>query len=137
MVYEFDLGILVALALALHDIPTGISLSVTTFVATQSYWKPFLYCGMAAIAYPIGAFVGWIIIEANSDSELLAAILFGCVSGIILYLTLVQMFPAAIKTMLKANHPKVTRYTFIALFVGLLVMEICAIILAAADVHTH
>ena len=137
LVYETELGILVALALSLHDIPVGMALSVTTFVATESYWKPFVLCGLAAIAYPIGAFVGWIIVEANSDSELLAAILFGIVSGILMYLILVQMYPTAIKALIKADNPQTTKWSYIALFIGFFLMEILEIVLTIADVHSH
>ena len=135
--YELDLGILVALALSLHDIPCGISLSVTSYCATDSYCKPFLLCFYAAIAYPIGAFFGWIIVETNNDSETLTSILFGIVSGIMMYIVLVQIFPEAIKNINKTNKKWVKISSYAALFIGLLVMELCSIILAALDIHDH
>ena len=82
LIYEFQFGILVALALSLHDIPCGISMSTTIFCSTGSYVKPFVVCLIAAIAYPFGALIGYIIMEQNEDSELINGILFGIIKKI-------------------------------------------------------
>ena len=137
LVYEFEFGILVALALSIHDIPCGISIGSTVYCATQSYVKPFIYCLIAALAYPLGALVGYIIIEQNEDSELLNGILFGIVSGIMIYIVLIEILPSSIQQIERLNDNKIRIYSYCALFVGLLVMEISVILLAATGFHSH
>eukprot|EP01084_Bolivina_argentea_P025213 46892_1 len=130
LVYEFKFGILVALALSIHDIPVGISMGTTIYCATGSYIKPFIACLIAAIAYPIGAAIGVIIIEFNQDSELLNGICFGLVSGIMIYIVLIQVIPVANTQIDALNDKKIRFYSYISLFVGLLFMEISVILLA-------
>ena len=135
--YEFEFGIVVALALALHDIPSGISMGTTIYCATGSYLKPFLACLIAAVAYPFGALIGYIIIEQNEDSETLNGILFGVIAGIMIYVTLIEIIPSMMAMIERINDSKVTRYSYIAIFGGLLLMEISVILLALTDFHSH
>lgn len=96
LVYEFEFGVLVALASALHVIPCGISISSTIYCATKSYVQPFALCLIAALAYPVGAVFGFIIVEQNEDSELVNALLFGMISGVMIYIVLVQVMYSVI-----------------------------------------
>ena len=137
LVYEFEFGVLVALASALHVIPCGISISSTIFCATKSYVQPFVLCLIAALAYPIGAVFGFMIVEQNEDSELVNAILFGLISGVMIYIVLVQIIPSAITQMNKLKDHSITKRSFMAIFAGLLFMEISVILLALTDFHAH
>ena len=133
--YEFELGVLVALALSLHDIPAGISIACTVYCTTQSYMKVFWVCLVAFLAYPLGAVVGIAIIESNGDSELLNAILFGIICGILLFISFCEVTPTMID--ITNNNPKIRNYTLISIFIGLLFMEVGGIILAFIDFHAH
>ncbi len=45
----------IALAIALHNIPEGISVSVPIFYATGNRKKAFLYSLLSGLAEPVGA----------------------------------------------------------------------------------
>eukprot|EP01084_Bolivina_argentea_P112466 200579_1 len=93
LVHDFEFGIVVAIALALHDIPSGICISVPAYISTGSIKKSFLLCFIAAIVYPIGAFIGWLIIETTSEEfmDIFIAILFGITAGIMLHISFVEL----------------------------------------------
>eukprot|EP01083_Nonionella_stella_P273618 928284_1 len=81
--HDLEFGVLVAFALALHDIPSGICISVPMYLSSGSKTKPFILCFIAAIVYPIGAFIGWFVIENSSEQflDIFIAILFGVTGG--------------------------------------------------------
>ena len=137
LVYEFEFGIAVALALSLHDIPAGISIASTVYCSTKSYFKPFIICFAAALAYPLGALIGLAIVNSDVDSELINAISFGIVSGIMIYISLIEIMPEMNTRLQLLNNQKITQLSYIALFLGLLVMEITVILLALTDFHSH
>ena len=88
--YDFEFGLLVAFALyvqhmyptlnlctpislvlfgrCVHDIPSGVCIAVPTYCATGSVKTPFLLCLAAAAAYPIGGFIGWLVVETASEA---------------------------------------------------------------------
>ena len=89
------------------------------------------------MAYPLGAVVGWIIVEQDDDSETLNGILFGWVAGIMIYIVLIEILPSAITQINALGDPKIRSYAYFAMFAGLLFMEISVIIMAATDFHAH
>lgn len=140
--YDFEFGVLVAFALAIHDIPAGVCIAVTTYVATGSRRKPLLLCLIAALAYPLGALVGLLVIETAEQSTVDAFVgaLFGVTGGIMLYIAFVELLPSAImsaKDAAKKGHKKVYGYSLAAIFVGFLVMDVSSIILAVTGGHSH
>lgn len=140
--YDFEFGILVAFALAAHDIPSGVCIAVPTYIATGSYKRPLLLCLIAALAYPLGALVGWMVLEVAEGSAVDAfiGVLFGVTAGIMLYIAFVELLPAAILSAAgaaKRGHKKVYGYAIGAIFVGFLVMEVSSILLAEAGGHSH
>eukprot|EP01083_Nonionella_stella_P040150 109132_1 len=145
--HDLEFGILVAFALALHDIPSGICISVPLYCATGSKAKPFLLCAVAAIVYPIGACIGWVIIKTNSSAKFIdtfIAILVGITGGIMLYISLVELLPTAIISANNASHLKendkakhVLTKSLCWLFAGLLVMSVSNILLLQAGGHSH
>merc|ERR1712013_528926 len=140
--YDFEFGVLVAFALAIHDIPSGVCIAVPTYVATGSYRKPLLLCLIAALAYPLGALVGLLVIETASEKtrDAFIGVLFGMTAGIMLYIAFVELLPTAILSATNAakrGHKKVYGYMLAAIFVGFLVMDVSSIILAETGGHSH
>ena len=133
--YEFELGVLVALALALHDVPSGISIATTIYCTTQSSMNVFWACLVAFLSYPLGAVVGIIIIKSNGESDLLNAILFGIICGILLFIAFCEV--AATMFDITNDNKKIRNYALVSIFIGLLFMEGSAIILAFIDFHAH
>jgi len=51
-------GISIAVAVAIHNIPEGISVSVPIFYATGNRKKAFIYSFLSGLAEPVGALIG-------------------------------------------------------------------------------
>jgi ZIP family zinc transporter len=90
------LGISIAIAIAIHNIPEGIAVSVPIFYATGSRKKAFFYSFLSGISEPIGALAG-ILVLSFIFSDMVFGILFAGVAGIMVYISLDELLPAAQK----------------------------------------
>ncbi|MCE5341267.1 MAG: zinc transporter ZupT [Planctomycetaceae bacterium] len=90
------LGIPIAIAIAIHNIPEGIAVSVPVFYATGSRKKAFWLSFLSGMAEPVGALIGYIIL-ANFMSNILNNIIFASVGGIMVFISIDQLLPAAEK----------------------------------------
>jgi len=90
------LGVAIAIAIAIHNIPEGIAVSVPIFYATGSRKKAFLYSFLSGLAEPLGAVIGYLfLMQFFSDS--LLGIMFASVAGIMVFISLDELLPAAQK----------------------------------------
>eukprot|EP01084_Bolivina_argentea_P015575 29182_1 len=148
--YDLEFGISVALALILHEIPSGICIGVPIYLSSGSKTKPFILCFIAAIAYPIGAFSGWIIIETATGefTDIFIAIIIGITGGIMLYISFIELLPTAIiaanncslssdKNEKEICYKNVYTLSIVMLFCGFLVMTISNILLNVVGAHSH
>ena len=91
---DIRLGIVIAIAIAIHNIPEGISVSIPIFYATKSKKKAFIYSFLSGLAEPIGAIVGYfILLPFLSDIVLVS--LFAFVAGIMIYIAIDELLPMA------------------------------------------
>ncbi|KQC05586.1 MAG: zinc transporter ZupT [Candidatus Cloacimonas sp. SDB] len=90
------LGISIAVAIAIHNIPEGISVSIPIYYATNSRKKAFWYSFASGLAEPVGALVGYFILFYFL-SDVLFGIVFSAVAGIMVYISLDELLPAAQK----------------------------------------
>ncbi len=91
---DVKLGVLIAFAIAIHNIPEGISVSVPIFYATGDKKKAFTYSFLSGIAEPIGAVIGFLILQPFlSDGVIVALMAF--VAGIMVYISLDELLPMA------------------------------------------
>lgn len=91
-----SLGIVIAFAIAIHNIPEGIAVSVPIFYSTGSKKKAFLYSFISGIAEPVGAVFGYLIL-GYFFNQIMLGILFALVAGIMMYVSLDELLPAAQK----------------------------------------
>lgn len=116
-----QMGIAIAIAIAIHNIPEGISISIPLYYATQSRKKALLYSSLSGLAEPLGALIGWIfLIQFFSDA--LLGVLFGVIAGIMVFISLDELLPAAQKY--GENHLAI--YGLIA---GMMIMAISILLL--------
>ena len=87
-------GLLTALAIAIHNIPEGISVSMPVYYATGSRSKAFVYSFLSGLTEPIGALLGYLIL-AQFMSETLFGIVFAAIAGIMVYISFDQLLPTA------------------------------------------
>jgi ZIP family zinc transporter len=91
---DVSLGIALAVAVALHNIPEGISVSVPIYYATGSRHRAVIYSALSGFAEPIGAAIGYVVLRAFFTDEV-TGLLFGAVAGIMIYISLDELLPAA------------------------------------------
>lgn len=90
------LGISIGVAIAIHNIPEGIAVSVPIYFATGDKKKAFKYSFLSGLSEPIGALVGYFILQ-NFMSDLTFGIIFAGVAGIMVYISLDELLPTAEK----------------------------------------
>ncbi|SMO76447.1 zinc transporter, ZIP family [Saccharicrinis carchari] len=109
-----NLGIAIAVAIAIHNIPEGIAVSVPIYYATGSKRKAFKLSFLSGLAEPVGALVGYLILMPFLTPTLFG-IIFAAVAGIMVFISLDELLPAAQKY---GEH----HLSIYGLFVGMLVM---------------
>lgn len=88
------LGIAVAVAIAIHNIPEGIAVAVPIFYATGSRKKAFGLSFLSGLSEPIGALIGYLLL-INFVNEITFGLVFASVAGIMVYISLDEVLPAA------------------------------------------
>ncbi|HPE18488.1 MAG TPA: zinc transporter ZupT [Tenuifilaceae bacterium] len=89
-----SLGIAIAVAIAIHNIPEGIAVSVPIVFATGNKRKAFTLSFLSGLAEPVGALVGYLILLPFL-TELTFGILFAGVAGIMVFISIDELLPAA------------------------------------------
>jgi len=90
------LGIGIAIAIAIHNIPEGISVSIPIYYATGSRIKAFWYSFLSGLAQPVGALIGFFILSAFL-TDMTFGIVFAAVGGIMVYIAFDELLPLAEK----------------------------------------
>jgi ZIP family zinc transporter len=90
------LGVAIAIAIAIHNIPEGIAVSIPIYYGTGNKKKAFLLSFLSGFAEPVGAIFGYLILR-NYINDLTFGILFGMVAGIMVFISLDELLPAAQK----------------------------------------
>jgi len=90
------LGIPIAFAIAVHNIPEGIAVSVPIYYATGSRRKAFCYSFLSGVAEPLGALLAWLVLMPFL-TETLFGVVFAAVAGIMVFISVDQLLPAARK----------------------------------------
>lgn len=117
-----SLGIAIAVAIAIHNIPEGIAVSVPIYYATNNKRKAFRLSFLSGLAEPIGAIVGYLILMPFLN-EAVFGILFASVAGIMVFISLDELLPAA----REYGEPHIAIYGLVA---GMIIMAISLILFA-------
>jgi len=89
-----SIGFAIAVAVAIHNIPEGIAVSVPIYYATGNKKKAFKYSFLSGLAEPIGAVIAFLVLMPFL-SEALFGIIFAMVAGIMVFISLDELLPAA------------------------------------------
>jgi ZIP family zinc transporter len=95
------LGVAIAVAVALHNIPEGMSVSVPIYYATGSRRKAFIYSALSGLAEPVGAIAAYavLVLLAGGGAAVIPGDLvgpvFGAVAGIMVYISLDELLPTS------------------------------------------
>ncbi len=91
---EPALGVAIAIAIGIHNIPEGIAVSVPVYYATGDRKKAFVFSFLSGLSEPLGALIGYLVLLPFM-SESLLALLFASVAGIMIFVSLDELLPAA------------------------------------------
>ena len=108
-----------ALAITLHNIPEGISISVPLYYSTNSHKKAFIYTFISGFSEFLGAILSYLFLSKYINNYIMSIIL-SITSGIMIQISLYELLPLSFKY--KNN------ITYIGLFLGFIIMCICIFI---------
>jgi len=91
---DLSLGIPIAIAIGLHNIPEGIAVAVPIYCATGNRRKAFLYSLLSGLAEPLAAVVGFLVLMPFLNNAVYG-VLFAGVAGIMVFISLDELLPAA------------------------------------------
>ena len=89
-----SLGISIAVAIAIHNIPEGIAVSIPVYYATGSRRKAFLYSFLSGMSEPAGAVIGYLILS-RFMTDIMFGIIFAAIGGIMVFISFDQLLPTA------------------------------------------
>ncbi|PRW59678.1 zinc transporter [Chlorella sorokiniana] len=103
---------------ALNDakIPEGICVAMPIYYSTGSKWKGFLWGSLTGFAEPLGGLIGYLAVQ--EQDPLSFAIVFGLVSGMMVYVAIKELLPSAFRF-----DPK-DKLTSTGILIGMAVMAI-------------
>jgi ZIP family zinc transporter len=87
-------GAPLAAAIAIHNIPEGISIAIPVYYATGSKAKAILFCCISALAEPLGALLGYVVLGPYLSPSVYGWV-FGAIAGIMVFLAIDELLPAA------------------------------------------
>ncbi len=90
------MGMFSALAIAIHNIPEGIAVSVPLYYATGSKKKAFFYSFASGLSEPVGALVGYGLFYKYFN-DITFGLLFAGVAGIMVFISIDELLPTAEK----------------------------------------
>ncbi|MDD2245574.1 MAG: zinc transporter ZupT [Proteiniphilum sp.] len=93
---DVKVAIPIAFAIAIHNIPEGIAVSVPIYYATGNRRKSFWLSFFSGLAEPVGAIIGYLILASFLNDNIFG-ILFGMIAGIMVFISLDELLPAAEK----------------------------------------
>ena len=86
------LGISICVAIALHNIPEGISIAIPIYYSTKSKMRAFVYTLLASLSEPFGAILtGLFLVNYVNDNIL--GLLFAFIAGIMIQISFCKLLP--------------------------------------------
>lgn len=91
---DLTVGITLAVAIAIHNIPEGIAVAAPIYAATKSRKKAFWWATISGLAEPLGALVAIALLQLVIPPEF-TGLLFGFVAGMMVFVAIDELLPAA------------------------------------------
>ncbi|MEG2480138.1 MAG: ZIP family metal transporter, partial [Mucinivorans sp.] len=89
-----QMGVPIAAAIAIHNIPEGIAVAIPVYLATNSRRKAFTWSLISGLSEPVGALLGYLIL-APFLTPVVMGVIFASIAGIMVYISLDELLPAA------------------------------------------
>lgn len=89
-----EIAVPIVIAIAIHNIPEGIAVSIPIYHSTGSKKKAFIYSFCSGLSEPAGALIGWLALSRVMNNTLYGVI-FAAVAGIMVFISLDELLPTA------------------------------------------
>ena len=89
------LGVAIAVAIAIHNIPEGIAVSIPIYYATGDRRKAFRLSLLSGLAEPVGAVLAYLVLTPFHDPDADWAASLAGVAGIMVFISIDELLPAA------------------------------------------
>lgn len=89
-----SLGIAICAAISIHNIPEGIATAVPIYYSEGNRLKAFLVSFFSGITEPIGAVIGYLILRPFFN-DMTFGIIFGAIAGIMVFISIEELLPMA------------------------------------------
>jgi ZIP family zinc transporter len=93
-VHDPAIGVSVGVAIGLHNLPEGLAVALPIYYATGKRGKAFAYALLSGLAEPVGALVAYFAVGQHLDGRGMG-ILIAAVAGVMVFLALDQLIPNA------------------------------------------
>ena len=110
-----------AISLALHNIPEGISVAVPIYYSTGSNKKAFLYTLISGMSEFLGAIFAAVFLVGFSNDFFMGC-LYAIIAGIMMHISIYELLPSSFKYMRSLQ-------TILFFFVGMVFMFISSLLL--------
>ena len=87
-------GASLAVAIGIHNVPEGLCVAIPLYYATGNRWKAFGWALLSGLTEPIGALIGWAALQGRLDDKMYG-VLFGLVGGMMVMIVLHELLPTA------------------------------------------
>ena len=91
---NLELGMGVALAVALHNIPEGLAVAGPVYAATGSRSKAVFWAGLSGMAEIFGGVLAWLVLGSAISPVMMGAVM-AAVAGIMIALSVDELMPLA------------------------------------------
>ena len=109
------LGLSICIAIALHNIPEGISIAIPIYYSTKNRWKAIFYTFIASLSEPLGAFLTGLFL-INYVNNMVLGLLFAFIGGVMIQIGSLKLFPTG-----NGYNKKISLIFFIVGFMIMLV----------------
>ena len=93
---NIKLGIAITMAIAMHNIPEGISIAMPVYYATKSKKKAIGLTFLSGMSEPLGAVIAFLFLNPIINNTIMGG-LFAIIAGIMTYISIIELFPAALQ----------------------------------------
>ena len=115
-------GLSLAIGIACHNIPEGLSVALPVYYATKSRNKAFFWSLLSGFAEPLGALLCMFFLQ-HFMNDYIFGFLFGFTGGIMTYICICELLPTGIQMDCDKN------YTMISFIIGMIFIMIPLVLL--------
>ena len=119
-----SVGVALAVAIAIHNIPEGVCVSVPVYYATGNRFKGFMWAFWSGIAELIGAALGDAVLSGMGPAAY--GVLFGLVGGMMVAISIKELIPTAY-----SYAPGHSQQVSASIFLGMFVMSLSLVLFVA------